>query len=463
MTTESRPAPAGDPPAGTAPAVAALLRHRWIASAEAGADGRVYVRPDPAALAPTAAPGSLTAEFLDHWGELYDWTYTSAAQRHSDDLDLSGWRASDTGLPLPADHMAQWADRTVDLVLEGRPDLVLELGCGTGLLTHRLRGRVAGYVGTDVAPHAVETLSAGAPPGTAFVRAAAHEAQGAEVRAALERVGGAGARPDRVVLNSVTQCFPDLAYLEAVVLGAVALVRPGGAVVVGDVRHAALLDAYCRWVERAAAPGADSAEIVRRAAERARRDDELLVDPAALAAVAARSPRAVRVSFRAKTMAADTELTRYRFDAVLTVDAPAPEREPRNLDWTELDAGAPLETALGRLLDGPGPVRVGGFPNAALSPAPGAVTGARLRAAVAGRDACVELDAADPGLLAVCAPAAASARPAAEAAGPGRAHEPLRAFVERRLAEAARSHLRRELPPGSALPPVVVLGADGPR
>ncbi|RKS09349.1 2-polyprenyl-3-methyl-5-hydroxy-6-metoxy-1,4-benzoquinol methylase [Nocardiopsis sp. Huas11] len=433
------PGPEPRPDQDDLPALAAeaLAEHPWIAQARV-LDGVVRIRPRADALASRPQVGSLVSEYLDHWSELYDWTYEKAEGRHAGDLDLSGWRASDTGEPLPVDHMGEWVDRTVDLVLETRPELVLELGCGTGLLAHRLHGRVGGYVGTDVAPTAVAALTAAGLPGAAFVRAAAHEATAAPVAEALERVAGAGARPDCVLLNSVTQCFPDLGYLRAVLLDAIALVRPGGTVVVGDNRHSGLLAEYGGWVERAADPAASDAEIARRVARRGERDDELLFDPACLAEIAAASPREVRLSVRAKTMDADTELTRYRFDAVLRVEAADPPVVPRTVEWT---GGEELERVLAQ-----GPVRVTGIPHALLVSAPGARTPADLRRDLAGSDACVGLDPADPRTLEVHAPASAAFRPVRELLGRPRAHEPFHAFVERRLGEAARAHLRRHRP-----------------
>ncbi|KOX17367.1 hypothetical protein ADL05_09435 [Nocardiopsis sp. NRRL B-16309] len=430
-------------------AAEALAGHPWIAGARVE-DGVVRIRPHPNALASRPRIGALVSEYLDHWGELYDWTYEKAEGRHSGDLDLSGWRASDTGDPLPVEHMGEWVDRTVDLVLETRPDLVLELGCGTGLLAHRLHGRVGGYVGTDVAPTAVATLTAAGLPGTAFVRAAAHEAASAPVAGALERVAGAGARPDCVLLNSVTQCFPDLGYLRAVLLDAISLVRPGGTVVVGDNRHAGLLTEYGAWVERAADPDASDAEIARRAARRGERDDELLFDPACLAAIGAASPREVRLGVRAKTMGADTELTRYRFDAVFHVDAADPPVAPRAVAWSATATAATDDVRLAQALS-QGPVRVAGIPHALLVRSPDARTPAGLRSALAGLDACVALDPADPRVLEVCSPASAAPRPVAEHVGAGQAHEPFHAFVARRLGEAARSHLRRHRPEARAV------------
>ncbi|MBE1533057.1 methyltransferase [Actinomadura algeriensis] len=406
--TEPGAAPGREPSGDLRGAAAeALAAHPWIAAAEPEPGGGLRLVPDRAALAVRPEPGGLVAEFLDHWSEVYDWTYTDAAARHSPDLDLSGWRASDTGRPLPAGHMREWADRTAELILGARPRYVLELGCGTGLLAHRLRDRVHGYVGTDVAPAAVRALDADARPGTAFVRAAAHESGAPQVREALERIGCPDGRPDCIVLNSVTQCFPGVDYLEAVLHGMLALVAPGGTVLVGDVRDARLLDDFARWAERGDG---------ERAAERAAREPELLFDPPTLARLAERAPRDVRMSVHPKTMRDDSELTRYRFDAVLHVDrSPARPAEPA---W---------------------------FPNRALADVPGARWASELREIADGR--AVVQDPADPARIGFDA-----ARPVADVSGAGTAHEPFAAFAERRLLEVARTVVRRSVPQARDVP-----------
>lgn len=384
--------------------------HPWIARITRGEDlTRVVV--DPAALVPP--DGALVVEHREHWTEVYDWTY-------SDPSPLAGWRASGTGAPLSAAHMGEWADRTAELVLATRPCRVLELGCGTGMLLERIAPHVDAYVGTDIAGDVVDRHRAAARHGVTVVRAAAHEARSAAVADAL-----GGRAPDCVVINSVTQCFPDLPYLTEVLRTATAVVAAGGTVVVGDVRHAGLHLRHWRETVAATEPALDDDALARTVAERAAADRELLVDPAALVTAALAGGRRIAVAVHAKTLTDDTELSRHRFDVVLHVDA-APGPVPRVLDWT----GDPLA--------GPEPVLLRGIPNALLRPGPHAVTAARLRSDLAGHDAAVLLDPDDPELLAVARPAAAGVRPGEALAGPGRAHEPLPAFVRSRVGPLAR-------------------------
>ncbi len=401
-----------------------LSLHPWISTATVRAR-TVVVTPAHEALAVGPPLGGLLAEHLDQWSEVYDWTYSEAAGKHAADLDLSGWRASDTGEPYPVEHMRDWLRHTVETVLRTRPRWVLELGCGTGMLLHRLWPHVDGYVGTDVAEESVRGLSASAPGGARILRAAAHEVSSEPVSGALTAAGFPEGRPDCIVLNSVTQCFPDVGYLRAVVHGAVRLVAPGGAVVVGDVRHAGLLREHHAWLS-AATNGGDPAEA-------AAADPELLFDPPVLARLATETGRDVRIATYAKTMSADTELTRYRFDAVLHVDSDTVDIHPADVPWTTLEA---LRERLAT-----GPVCVLGIPNSLLASGTGA-SAAQLHDVAAEFDAVVTLDTAAPRLLEV-RPAVAAARPAATVAGEGTVHEPLRGFARRRLVELARRELRR--------------------
>ncbi|WP_091458707.1 class I SAM-dependent methyltransferase [Micromonospora inyonensis] len=443
--------------------LAHVAEHPWVADARATPDGVIVVWPDPAATTAGPRPGPLLREHLDHWAEVYDWVYQDALGRHSDDLDLSGWRASDTGLPLPVEHMRDWLARTVGLALAHQPKRVLEIGCGTGLLAHRLHPHLRGYVGTDVARAAVQRLGDAGLPRTAFVQAAAHETTADTVRAAMDAIFGPGVAPDCVLLNSVTQCFPGLDYLGEVLRQALATVSDGGTVIVGDIRHSGLLTEHFTWLERARDPGSGESDLDARVRAAIAADEELSFAPQAVAAVLAAQDRPVRVSLHARTMAEDSELTRYRYDLVVHVgpgmsDVAAPVR---TISWSEQpgpDLAATLRTTLADR-----PVVVSNIPNALLRDTPTAVTPYALRQAVHGLDAAVLLDAYDPCLLAVAAPAACGVlsvevlSDADRAAGPD-AHEPLAGFVRRRLPEVLRDHLRRRAP-GSRPPRIVVADA----
>jgi SAM-dependent methyltransferase len=446
----------GDDKAALRRAARHLSAHPWIAAADVDADA-VRLIPAHDALAVRPKLGGLLAEHLDQWSEIYDETYTDAAGRHAHDLDLSGWRASDTGEPFPVEHMKDWLRHTVELVLRAKPRWVLELGCGTGMLLHRLHPHVDGYVGTDVATSKVRELCTAAPPGARVVQAAAHQSQSPAVREAMGEAGFPEGRPDCVLLNSVAQYFPNVEYLRAVVHDAVDLVAPGGTIVIGDARHAGLLSDHHRWLVRTTDSALASAELDRTATEQAEREVELLFDPVLLARLASESGRDVRLATFPKTMRADTELTRYRFDAVLHVEPENTAPSPTLIRWPDLppnDRVAALRAHIGST-----PIRVLQIPNRLITRDTG-ITAAELRNAISDLDALVGMDPANPRYLEVVAPTSDAALPVQDIPGSGQAHEPLPRFVRRKLAEVARRELRRA---GHGTVPLTVVLPEGAR
>ena len=173
------------------------------------------------------------------------------------------------------------------------------------------------------------------------------------------------------------------------------------------------------------------------------------------------------MSVRARTKELNTELTRYRYDLVLRV-GPRPETPRgadgvRRLHWSG-HQGKGLPAALRAALS-ERPALLSAIPNALLSDAPEAVTPYALRRALHGLDAAVLLDADDPHMLAVAAPADCAYAAAAPTTrtpvtqGPV-AHEPLTAFVRRRLPEVLRDHIRR-MAPDTTPPRIAVVDEAG--
>lgn len=383
-----------------------LAAHPLVGRAEHTDDGlRVWARAEDLRVRrgeDGVVLGALVDEHLQQWSEVYDLTYSGPDGDPT--LDLSGWRASDTGQPFPREQMVEWADRTVELILRTEPRTVLEIGCGTGILLHRLIPHVDRYLGLDVAGEVITRHRAAGIPGAAFCHAAAHDLGTPAVREALAELGDV----DTVVINSVTQCFGSVDYLAAVVHDAVSVVRPGGAVIIGDIRHSGLLQEFEQWL-------ASATDDTGR--EPTRDDTEMLADPPTLAQIAAGAPRPTRLVTLPRPLSADTELSRYRFDAVFLVAADHQVgAHADDIDWV---------------------------PNALLTDAPGARTAAQLHADCTDKQVVV-LHPDEPQLIAIAGGLDAGAFTVVQVTAPARPHQPLGAFTRRRLAEECRRVLRRE-------------------
>ncbi|WP_084692185.1 class I SAM-dependent methyltransferase [Parafrankia elaeagni] len=265
------------------------------------------------------------------WQRIYDTLYAAAG---TDGDDFTGWTSSYDGTPIPVAQMREWCDTTASLVLSLRPRRVLEVGVGTGLLLRRIAPQVEHYLGIDLSAVVVDALRArvDADPVLASrttVRClAAHDlgAVGAEVGAGAA-TADRGPLFDTVILNSVVQYFPSLDYFHGVLGGLLDLVAPGGRIFLGDLRNPRLADCLRTAVAlRRAAPGSTGTQIAQAVATAAERERELLIDPdlitpAGLPPVLA--DRIAAADVRVKRGRADNELTRYRYDVVLTT-CPAP-------------------------------------------------------------------------------------------------------------------------------------------
>ena len=181
-------------------------------------------------------------EQVERWTRLHDETYTKGAEAEPR-FNITGWNSSYTGQPLTAGEMREQVDSTVGRILALRPQRILEIGCGTGLLLHQLAPACREYRATDFSQVAVSYVSAGLD-GLPHVEVWKAEA---------DDFSRAARAFDVVVLNSVVQCFPGSGYLERVLRAAVAAVRPGGHVFVGDLRSLALWEAFHASVEVARA------------------------------------------------------------------------------------------------------------------------------------------------------------------------------------------------------------------
>ncbi|MFG3660988.1 amino acid adenylation domain-containing protein [Streptomyces sp. NPDC047706] len=289
-----------------------------------------YVVPaEPGAEALRAAERDQIGE----WREIYSAEYTEIGTAVFTE-DFAGWDSSYDGAPLPVEHMREWREATVERIRELRPRRILEIGVGSGLLLSRLAPDAESYWATDFAAPVIRKIGEDLKADPGLARKVELRCQAAEVTDGLPT-----GFFDTVVINSVVQYFPSLDHLHKVIRAAMALLAPGGALFLGDVRDLRQARVFQTGVQLARA-GADTDPVaLRRAVDRGLAlEKELLVDPDWF------STLGVGVELRTKAGRHHNELTRYRYDVVLyegegalrVEDAPV-------LDWAGTgDLGARL-------------------------------------------------------------------------------------------------------------------------
>jgi SAM-dependent methyltransferase len=342
-----------------------LRQHPLIAEAavldHANGEGEkvltAYVVAQQQQPAPDAPDAAWDDERVQQWRDVFDGVYSQTGELADGSLNLSGWVSSYSGEPIPEEEMRSWVEGTVENLLALRPQRVLELGCGSGMLLLRVAPHCRLYWGTDFAPESLRYLRG---------QLTLHDLNGADInllqRPADDFSGLAPDSFDSVVLNSVAQYFPDVDYLLRVLKGAVEVVAPGGFIYVGDIRNRRLLEAFHFSVQaRKVEPEMTREEFAAHVRRLMSQEDELLLDPEFFFALKDSFPKIGHVEIRPKRGRHHNELTRFRYDAVLHLgEVERPPAEPERLDWREagltlrelerrLDAGRPEAVLLTNL------------------------------------------------------------------------------------------------------------------
>ncbi|MEP7246666.1 MAG: amino acid adenylation domain-containing protein [Gammaproteobacteria bacterium] len=277
---------------------------RLVAYVVGERDGAVTAESD-------GAFGHLHNDIVNEWETLYEQTY--GLENHVGPSFI-GWNSSYTGQPIPEPEMQEWLACTVERILALKPRKMLEIGCGMGLLLQHLAPRCDVYLGTDISKVAIAQLRQW--------MSGRQDLRNVELRhrPATQLRDIEPASFDTVVINSVAQYFPDIDYLLAVLREAVRLLRGGGKIFLGDIRHLGLLTTFHSAVQLGkAAETVSVGQLRSRIARALTQDKELVIDPQFFLALPGRVRGISAATVQLKRGHASNELTRYRYDVVLEI------------------------------------------------------------------------------------------------------------------------------------------------
>ncbi len=265
-------------------------------------------------------PQSLTNQQTQQWQTIWEQAYQQSVNPIDPTFDISGWGNSYTRQLMPAADMREWVDHTVGRILALRPQRLLEIGCGTGLLLYRVAPKCEYYRGIDLSSHAIETLQTHLNQ-TLQDTHLANSVQlcvGAADSLALEDFRAV----DTVIMNSVVQYFPSIDYLFAVIAKACRGLASGGQIFVGDVRSLELLPPFYTAVQLFQAEEILPLEKLRAQIQsKLTQESELVISPQFFTALQQHLPEITQVDIQLKRGQYLNEMTQFRYDVVLYIGA----------------------------------------------------------------------------------------------------------------------------------------------
>jgi len=273
---------------------------------------------------------SQEAEQIRQWREVYESVYGGSESIPFGE-DFSGWNSSYDGLPLPLEHMHEWRSATVTRILQTRPSRLLEIGVGSGLIMRDVAPHCDAYWGIDLSSASIQTLK-----GHIAALPALHDRVVLRCQAA-DDLSGLPDDFDTIVINSVAQYFPSGIYLLDVLRRAMALLRPGGRIFLGDLRNRATIKCFTAAISisRHGEHGTPE-QLTRSMADAMLGERELLLDPAFFGPrLKSELTELASIDLQLKRGWSNNEVNRHRYDVVLhkAMAAPARARKVERHRW----------------------------------------------------------------------------------------------------------------------------------
>jgi amino acid adenylation domain-containing protein len=286
-----------------------------------------YIKPTPQSVEATREEAHVSL-----WETLFDQTY-SQERAEALTFNIAGWKSSYTGQPIAAEEMREWVDETVTRIMALKPQRVLEIGCGTGLLLARIAPHCECYIGTDFSEAALNHTRQ-------LCQQLDHLGHVTLRKGFADDFSGFEANQfDTILLNSVVQYFPDINYLERVIAGALHVLKPEGFIFIGDVRHYDLLETFHTSVQLYQANDTLTVQQLKQQIQRHQgHEKELLLSPDFFLSLAQQYDSICHVQVQPKYGQAENELTKFRYDVILHVGhAVALQSEIVWHDWHKLE------------------------------------------------------------------------------------------------------------------------------
>ncbi|NEO77192.1 non-ribosomal peptide synthetase [Moorena sp. SIO4G3] len=265
----------------------------------------------------TIVQSELVDTQVSHWEDIFDQQIDSNLSQITDPLfNTEVWVNSYDHQPIPETQMRIWAKDIVSQVLALAPQKVWEIGCGTGMLLFQFAPNIQSYYGTDISNTSLDYIRQQIerePQKYSHITLAQKQAD--------DMAGVADNSFDVVLLNSIAQYFPSIDYLSEVIENSIRVVKPGGTIVLGDIRSLPLMRAFHTSIQLYKATPSLSLQQLRQQIERQiQQEKELLLSPKLFIAIKNQYPEITHIQIRLERGRESNELNKYRYSVLLHIE-----------------------------------------------------------------------------------------------------------------------------------------------
>lgn len=307
---------------------------------------------------------SPSSKNVDNWQDVFD---KSLAYRNDKDatFNIAGWNSSYTGRPLSDGEMREWLQNTTGKILSLKPERLLEIGCGSGLILFKIAPYLKEYRGIDISKEALLSIQRAMPQqGLKDVSIGIYKGFANN----LNRFGDQSM--DTIVCNSVLQYFPNVGYLYEVLDECFRVLKPNGKIFFGDIRNFDLAKHFHGLVQYFKKDQKKKPLFDAMVLDAVHRDPELMISPLLFHSLKERYPNIIDVRCEIKPGDNTNELTQFRYDVSIITgkkDLSDPQKEVKTTHWSQISS---LDKVKETLLSGLDiPLRIEKIPNKRLDQA----------------------------------------------------------------------------------------------
>jgi len=221
------------------------------------------------------------------------------------------WISSYDGRAMTKEDMNEWVNETVKRIKDLKPNIILEIGSGSGLVLFNVIDNCNYYYASDFSSNAINYTNK-------LISKLSYKNKITTFCCSADSIPYESIKKsyDLVIINGVIMHFPSLYYLESVIINAILHMQDDGKIFIGDVRDYRLLKCFHYSIQHYKNKKVNKVEIDYYS----KRDKDLLVSPEYFIDLQTRNKDISHVEVMPRLGKCLNEMNNYRYDVIIYVN-----------------------------------------------------------------------------------------------------------------------------------------------